>query len=328
MVKDVVPELNEQIGARFKGHVMTDRRLQTVSSRIDQGRATLEDCHTYAERLGEDLSKALTDTLTVDNLPNGKLYYNIAERTVVPALETNYELVNDAASKIQKSIDKRAKIGLGSVRADFPAERIQGLIDKMTAEDITPDRVVSWLTEPIINNSEAFVDDFVEANCKFRTNTGLKTRIVRKAEAKCCDWCAALEGSYEYGKAPEDIYRRHEFCRCTVTFETDKISQDVWSKRTWKTSKEDLARRKEYATGQKEPKSPTEVINTANMLYRDAVNSELRKENREIWDAAKKLSGQEKDDLIKKQRSSKKLTPEERIELFEKYQQRRSTNRR
>lgn len=267
MVKDVVPELNEQIGVSFRGHVMTDRRLQTISSRIDQGRATLEDCHTYAERLGENLSKALTDTLTVDNLPNGKLYYNIAERTVVPALETNYELVNDAASKIQKTIDKRAKIGLGSVRADFPAERVQGLIDKMTAEDITPDRVVSWLTEPIINNSEAFVDDFVEANCKFRSRSGLKTRIVRKAEAKCCDWCAALEGEYDYGSAPDDIYRRHEFCRCSVTFKSEKISQNVWSKNKWETPSEDIERRQQ--SGSRQEKTVEERLETLAQLERD-----------------------------------------------------------
>lgn len=327
MVKDIVPELVEQIAHKKTATMIADKTLASTSQKILSGKASLQDVHTYAERLGADLSKALTSTLTVDNLPNGKLYYNIAERTIVPALEENHKLINEAAATAQKAIDKKAKIGLGSVQADFPTQRVQGLIDKITADDISPEDVISWLTEPIINNSESFVDDFVEANCKFRTESGLKTRIVRKAEGKCCDWCAALEGSYEYGKAPDDIYRRHEFCRCTVTFETEKVSQDVWSKRTWKTSEEDLARRQKYASGQKEPKSPTEVINTSNMLYRDAVNSELRKENREIWDAAKKLSGQEKDDLIKKQRSSKKLTPEERIELYERYQQRRKNRR-
>lgn len=327
MAADVVPALKEAIETRFQNGVMRDLRAIRISKRIRDGTATLSDAHEYSQALGESLSKALTNTLTAENLPNGTLYYNIAQRTVVPELQKTHQLVNEIARDIQEITDKKAGIGLKSVVAKFPELRISDLIDKMTEEGISLEDAVKCLGEPIVNNSEAFVDDFVEANCKFRTEVGLKTRIVRKAEAKCCEWCAALEGSYEYGKAPEDIYRRHEFCRCTVTFETDKISQDVWSKRTWKTSKEDLARRKEYATGQKEPKSPTEVINTANMLYRDAVNSELRKENREIWDAAKKLSGQEKDDLIKKQRSSKKLTPEERIELYERYQQRRKNRR-
>ena len=327
MVKDIVPELNEMIKQANQSRRMSDPSLMKVSEKIRSGKASLQDVHTYAERLGEDLSKALTSTLTVDNLPNVKLYYNIAERTVIPALEDNYNLINEAAATAQKAIDKKAKIGLGSVQADFPTQRVQGLIDKMTSDDNAPEDVISWLTEPIINNSEAFVDDFVEANCKFRTKTGLKTRIVRKAEGKCCDWCAALEGSYEYGKAPDDIYRRHEFCRCTVTFETEKISQDVWSKRTWKTSEEDLARRKEYASGQKEPKSPAELINQANMLYKEAVIDENWRQAQALKKQAEKATGEEKTKILSKIKSYKKLTPEERVDLYESYQQRRKNRR-
>lgn len=267
MVKDIVPELNEQIEAKFKGNVLADRQLRTVSQRITSGRAQPGDAHRYAERLGEDLSNALTGTLTAENLPNGKLYFNIAERTVIPALEQNYEMVNEAAAMIQKSIDQKAKIGLGSVKADFPTERIQNLIDKLTADDITPEAVIRWLTEPIINNSEAFADDYVEANAKFRSRAGLRTKLIRKAEAKCCDWCAALEGSYDYDDAPDDIYRRHEFCRCTVTFKTEKISQGVWSKREWNTPKEDLEIRQQ--AGQRQELSVDERLDQIERLRRD-----------------------------------------------------------
>lgn len=267
MVKDIVPELNEMIKQANQAQKLRDPSLMRVSEKIRSGKASLQDVHTYAERLGEDLSKALTSTLTVDNLPNGKLYYNIAERTVIPALEDNYKLINEAAATAQKAIDKKAKIGLGSVQADFPTQRVQGLIDKMTSDDIAPEDVISWLTEPIINNSESFVDDFVEANCKFRTESGLKTKIVRRAEAKCCDWCAALEGEYDYDSAPSDIYRRHEFCRCSVTFKTEKISQNVWSKRKWETPAEDLEKRQ--AAGQKSQKTAQERLETLRQIERD-----------------------------------------------------------
>ncbi len=306
MVKDVVPDLRKQIEVRFKGNVLKDRQLMTVSKRIEAGRASLRDAHTYAERLGEDLSGALTGTLTPDNLPNGILYFNIAERTVIPALEQNYEMVNEAAAKIQKNMDKAAKIGLESVKAEFPKERIQNLIDKLTADDITPERVISWLTEPIINNSEAFVDDFVEANAKFRSDAGLKTRLIRKAEAKCCDWCAALEGIYDYGDAPDDIYRRHEFCRCTVTFQTEKISQGVWSKREWKTPKEDLEIRQQ--AGQRMEMTVAERLEQTNRLYMD----KLKK------GGGDQLTGRE----------AKKLTPEERLERLRQFEESRKQNRR
>ncbi len=268
MAQDIVPILNERIQTSFKKSMMSDRQVRTVSKRIRDGTANLRDAHTYAQAAGENLSKALVGSLTQEALPNGTLYYNIAERTVVPALEENYNLVNETAAQIQKLADKKAKIGLGSVRADFPEDRIQGLIDKMTTQGITYDDAIRWLLEPIVNNSEAFVDDFVDANAKFRTEAGLKTKIIRTADPKCCDWCAALEGTYDYGNAPPDIYRRHEFCRCTVTYQSEKQSQNVWSKRTWETSKEDLEKRQ--AAGQRQELTVQERQEQLERLKRDA----------------------------------------------------------
>lgn len=268
MVKDIVPELKEQIDARFKSNNLRDRQLLRVSKRIQAGSADLTDAHAYAERLGVNLSDALTGTLTEDKLPNGKLYYNIAERTVIPSLEQNYEMVNEAAAQIQKAIDQQAKIGLGSVKADFPIERIQNLIDKMTADNITYEQVIRWLTEPIVNNSEAFSDDYIKANADFRAKAGLRTKITRRVANNCCDWCAGMAGTWIYGSEPPDIYRRHEYCRCTVTYQSDKISQNVWSKRKWETPKEDILERLRAST--KSGLTPQERQSQIEQLQRDA----------------------------------------------------------
>lgn len=272
MATDVVPALNEAIQTSFKSYVMRDRRISQISSRIRDGTATFADGHDYAERLGENLSKALTSNLTADNLPDGRLYYNIASRTVTPALEENYNLTNDAAEKIQKIVDKKSKIGLGSVRADFPTERINGLIDKMTRDDISLVDALIWLREPIINNCEAFFDDFIDSNAKFREDAGLKAKLIRQAEANCCSWCAALEGVYDYDNAPDDIYRRHEFCRCVVTYQTEKTSQNVWSRKTWQSSPEELQRREN--AGKAPPISVDERLSQLEQIERDRQVSE------------------------------------------------------
>ena len=275
MAQDIAPILNEKIQTSFKNYCLKDRRITQISKRIRDGTASFVDAHDYAEHLGENLSKALVNNLTADNLPNGKLYYNIATRTVTPSLEENYNLVNDVSEKIQKAIDKKAKVGLGSVRAEFPKERIQGLIDKMTADDIELEAAVKWLMEPIVNNSEAFADDYIKANAEFRTEAGLKTKIVRKADPNCCKWCADLEGEYDYDSAPDDIYRRHEFCRCTVTYISEKISQNSWSKRTWKTNPQDLEERKEFGASKM---TAQERISQVESAERDKVLRNYMKE--------------------------------------------------
>lgn len=277
MAADVVPVLNERIERSFRTNMLRDRRVAQISKRIRDGTATFIEAHDYAERIGENLSRSFLSNLTEDALPDGRLYYNIANRTVVPALQVNHITINEAAEEIQNAIDLKNGIGLKSVRADFPKDRIQGLIDKMTADGITLIEAQSWLKEPLINNLEAFVDDFIKENAKVRSNAGLKTTITRIAAPGCCDWCDALEGTYEYGSEPQDVYRRHQFCRCTVTFQSKKTSQDVWSKKIWKSSEEEIERRKE--SGKKVIElSPEERLEQAARLSKDLEISDIQKE--------------------------------------------------
>ena len=73
---------------------------------------------------------------------------------------------------------------------------------------------------------------------------------------------------YDYNNLPDyiadNIYRRHEFCRCTVTFQSEKTSQNVWSKRTWESTPEEIKRRKEVgktpSMTEAEQKSRAETI--------------------------------------------------------------------
>lgn len=268
MAQDVVPGLNEAINTSFESNMMKDRTIAQISRKIRDGTATLEDGHMYAARAGENMSKALLTNLTAENLPDGTLYYNIAKRTVVPALETNYELTNEVAEQIQAIVDKKTKIGIKGVKADFPEERIQGLVDMMTADGITLEDALKWLEEPIVNNSEAFFDDYVDENARFRSEVGLKSYLIRTAKAKCCDWCAALEGTYEYGSEPPDIYRRHEYCRCSVTFKSEKKSQNVHTKREWSDTSENIEARRE--AGQRTEQTASERLEVARILQRDS----------------------------------------------------------
>lgn len=277
MAADVVPVLNEKIQTSFQTNMMKDRRITQISNRIRDGTASFYDGHDYAERLGENLSKALRSNLNAETLPDGRLYYNIAQRTVTPALMENYELTNDVAEQIQSLLDAKQGIGLKSVKADFPKARIQGLIDKMTTEGISLEDALVWLGEPIINNSEAFFDDFIDSNAKFRNDAGLKATLTRTAESGCCEWCANLAGTYDYGSAPEDIYRRHEFCRCTVTYQAGKRSQNVWSKRQWESSQEEIDRRKTVGTNEN-TLTAMERISQAEQLLRDEVISNFQDE--------------------------------------------------
>lgn len=244
MAVDIVPGLYDAIMKDFQNGVSESVKVTRVMNRIRDGTATLVDAHDYAEELGDILSESLRSHLTAEALPNSTLYYNIASRTVIPALRQNHDMVTELAGVIQKMIDEANGIYLDFVKPDFPEERVTDLVKKMTKDGKTLDESRIWLGEPITNNSEAFMDDFVQSNARFKHDSGMKAIITREARWNCCEWCQRISGTFDYENAPEDIYRRHEHCRCVVTYHSDRKSQNVWSKEIWKSSPEELERRR------------------------------------------------------------------------------------
>ena len=239
---DIVPELSERVSTTFQSLMAKDTQVKAISHRIRDGTATLVDAHKYAERTGVNLSRAFKQHVTEDALPDGNMYYNIASRLTKPALRNNYELVNATAAEIQQVVDEATGIGMGVVAAEFPEARIDGLIDKMVEAEDAPS-ALAWLSEPIINVSESFADDYMKANARARYKAGLAVAIVRTTDSGACKWCRALAGIWEYGEEPKDVYRRHEYCRCAVTYQDGRYSQNVWNKKQWESSEEEFEER-------------------------------------------------------------------------------------
>jgi len=87
--------------------------------------------------------------------------------------------------------------------------------------------------------SQAIVDSMLKKNAEFRSKAGLRPRIIRKSEYRCCEWCSKMEGICDCpNNVPHDVYRRHERCRCVVEYESGSGKrQNVWSKK-WTTQEE------------------------------------------------------------------------------------------
>lgn len=240
MAADIVPALLEKIEKAFTDATEADVRLQRITNRIRDGTAVMEDIHALSVILGETLSGVLLELFTPDAMPGGVYYWNIVERVLGGMLGQNYELVNAAAERIQRIVDEAAGIGLNPVKAAFPKNRARGLYEKIVQSPTNP---ALWLGEPVVNIIESFSDDFMDANAKASAAAGLEARIIRKLGAFevrrskkreyeiPCDWCQSLAGEYIYGEHPAEIWQRHEFCRCSVTYRRGKIMQDVYSKR-------------------------------------------------------------------------------------------------
>ena len=112
---DIAPQMYDDIMARFEYHKKNNHTIDRCEKRLANGTATYRDAYFYSTAIGDCMSDAMLDTITDARLPNGHMYYNIAERTVRPALEHIGELCGTYANRVQKLMNEAAGIGLNPV---------------------------------------------------------------------------------------------------------------------------------------------------------------------------------------------------------------------
>lgn len=231
METDIVPDLLENIQKDFNKNVRQSSKLKAILELIKNGNATYADANEYAIELGELLGKSFNRFLTANTLPDGRMYYNIAERILNETLSNNHALVTAATSEIQETLNIKSGFNIKGIKSALPQDRIDGLINRVAAEEMFDD--VKWiLQEPIVNFTQSIVDDSIKENAEFHAKAGLSPTITRTLDnSKACDWCKGLAGVYKYPDVPDDIYRRHDRCRCTVEYDpNDSKRQNVWTK--------------------------------------------------------------------------------------------------
>lgn len=262
--QDIVPGLLEKLQMEFQKAYEGSRKLGTLMQQIQNGSASYAEANDFAIETGELLAEVFRKNLSSDILPDGRMYYNIAKRILEPMLEDNYYLAADAAVQVQQAMNSAAGIGLKAVSPEMNEDRIRGIIDIVSGKESFDD-IAYMLSEPVVNFTQSAVDDTVKANVDFQGKSGLKPRVVRRVAGNCCDWCAALAGTYTYPDVPRDVYRRHKYCRCTVTFDpgSGKV-RDIWSKQ-WRDPEEadKIEKRKQTGISLGTRKDPQEQIRKA-----------------------------------------------------------------
>ena len=244
MENDVLPGILQEVQERFERDFGKSEIIRNAFAALKEKKATYKTANEFAIEIGEILSKALGASISADKLPDGKMYYNIAQRLLTDVLGRNHEIVSGYASDVQKNLNDEAKIGLKVQVPELNLDRIAGIVNRFSSEGNFED--VSWLLgEPIVNFTQSIIDDSIRKNAEFQHQFGLQPEIIRKSYFHCCEWCQEVQGSYKYPRVPKDVYRRHQHCRCTVDYDpkSGKI-QNVWTKKISNKSSDELENRK------------------------------------------------------------------------------------
>ncbi|WP_314436879.1 hypothetical protein [uncultured Streptococcus sp.] len=301
MVEDIVPSLLKKIKSEFEGARLDSEVLKDLLSKLHHSKASYLDANQYAVEIGEILSKALGASLTNETLPDGKMYYNIAQRVLTDVLGRNYELVSDYTEQVQKNLNSKAKIGLATQIPELNQDRIDGLVNRLASEESFDD--VKWLLDdPIVNFCQSIVDDSIRKNVEFHHKVGLSPKIVRRVVGHPCKWCKSLEGSYNYPEVPKDIYRRHGNCRCTVDYHPGNGKKQNVHTKKWTNEKQKLVKERSRigieSVDEREQKRYNRVMKSSGAVYgawndrNDPYNKERDRHAQEFYESVRNRNKQ------------------------------------
>ncbi|MFX3949186.1 hypothetical protein ACSBRS_005700 [Streptococcus suis] len=217
MERDMLPDLLKEVQDKFETSYGKSEKVRNAFAELKKKKATYATANDFALEVGDILADALSSSVRSDKLPDGKMYYNIAQRLLTDTLGRNFELVSGYAGQVQEDLNRSANIGLQVQVPEINQDRIDGLVNRLSSEDEFSK--VAWMLQgPIVNFTQSIVDDSIKANADFHAKAGLTPKVVRKETGNCCKWCRAVVGVYNYPDVPKDVWRRHNRCRCTVDY--------------------------------------------------------------------------------------------------------------
>lgn len=131
-MKDVAPELYENILNEFEKE--SAAVVDVLQKKLEKGTATGEEISDYAARLGRIAEKVLIKNLTAEKLPDGRIYWNILERTIKPLTVHVCSMVQDAACEAKAAEYETLGIHIKPQRAGANEERIKAVMEKIMVE--------------------------------------------------------------------------------------------------------------------------------------------------------------------------------------------------
>ena len=209
----------EDIAQEFKNKVDSDPKVQQYLKTIRSGNGTYVTANKLAVRVGEDLGKVLKMHEPIDGISEWD-YVDLIPK----ALGLDQQMVVDACREVQEGMNKKAGLGIKYKEPAFNMDRVNGLITEL-ADNPEFTNISKSFYDQLVNFSESIVDDSIRDNAGVLFRAGIRTMIIRQAEFGGCPWCQDVAGAYDYNDVKEpgnDVWRRHERCRCTIDYKTER----------------------------------------------------------------------------------------------------------
>lgn len=135
----MAPELLEKLNKTFGQKVAIDPQIRSYKKKLEAGKLTERDCALYIRKVVSIASASVTDVMKPKNLPDGKLYWNIAEAVIVPFLKGVIVQMNNIAVSTMKDSDKKQNINIKIQKLRYPDGQIRSYLNMIVRNSLDPE---------------------------------------------------------------------------------------------------------------------------------------------------------------------------------------------
>lgn len=233
----------EAIQKEYTKEIRKSDKLSTIYKKVKNGTASMEDATEFASMSGKKLGEVSKSQL-LKMFPEGAPSYDELMEILPPSFKKNYANVADIYKRIQKQLNRAEGLDLGAIAAEYPADRVNGLI-RLISEMQDLSEEFDSIIQKIENASMSTVDDSTRQNVDYTSRLGYKTTVIREFHPEEtdqsahhekgyweCPWCKEVAGEYDYDEvkdAGNDVWRRHDGCHCVITYKSERRTDVVYN---------------------------------------------------------------------------------------------------
>ena len=214
-----MPLTYEDIKEPFLESLRNDKRATALINKIEAGKGNYEMASEYAARVGDNLAKVLRKRAPLESIAEWDI-----DDLIPKSLGLDHSIVTYACENVQTAMNKDAGLGIRYQAPKFDSDRAWGIVDELR-DNPEFTNIEKSFYDQLANFSQNIVDEAIRDNAGVMARAGIRTMVIRTAEAGACPWCDDVAGVYDYDEVRypgDDVWRRHENCRCTINYITDR----------------------------------------------------------------------------------------------------------
>ena len=108
----------------------------STKTKLDNDKLSAQDCALYVHEMVNLAVTSVTSTLKQSNLPDGKLYWNIAEGVLVPFLKDVVSQMSNIAVSAQKTADQKQNINIKVAGIRYPEGQIRSYLNMIVRKNL------------------------------------------------------------------------------------------------------------------------------------------------------------------------------------------------